>query len=124
MNIPTGGVPPGMASIPPPMYPGMVQFSMPPPGFPGVDGMMPYGSVPTTEWTEHKSPDGRNYYYNSVTKQSSWDKPDELKTVAEVQHDLSVDSLTNLTHFLLRNFCPPVHGKNIDLTQVKCTTVM
>ncbi|KAJ6630483.1 Pre-mRNA-processing factor 40 like A, partial [Pseudolycoriella hygida] len=83
MNIPPGGVPPGMGTIPPPMYPGMVQFSMPPPGFPGVDGMMPYGSVPTTEWTEHKSPDGRNYYYNNITKQSSWDKPDELKTVAE-----------------------------------------
>ncbi|XP_037047994.1 pre-mRNA-processing factor 40 homolog A isoform X2 [Bradysia coprophila] len=83
MNHPPVGVPPGMASIPPPMYPGMVQFSMPPPGFPGVDGMMPYGSVPTTEWTEHKSPDGRNYYYNNITKQSSWDKPDELKTVAE-----------------------------------------
>lgn len=85
MNIPPGGVPPGMSSIPPPMYPGMVQFSMPPPGFPGVDGMMPYGTVPTTEWTEHKSPDGRNYYYNNITKQSSWDKPDELKTVAEVE---------------------------------------
>lgn len=86
MNIPPSGVPPGMASIPPPMYPGMgMQFSMPPPGFPGVDGMMSYGNVPTTEWTEHKSPDGRNYYYNNITKQSSWDKPDELKTVAEVK---------------------------------------
>lgn len=84
MNIPPGSVPPGMGSIPPPMYPGMVQFSMPPPGFPGVEGMMPYGAVPTTEWSEHKAPDGRNYYYNNITKQSSWDKPDELKTVAEV----------------------------------------
>lgn len=35
-------------------------------------------------WTEHKAPDGRTYYYNSVTKQSMWDKPDELKTSAEV----------------------------------------
>lgn len=93
MNIPPGV--PGMASIPPPgMYPGMVPFSMPPPGFPGVDGMMPYGAVPTTEWTEHKSPDGRNYYYNNITKQSSWDKPDELKTVAEVKVDF--DFLKNL----------------------------
>lgn len=37
-----------------------------------------------TVWTEHKAPDGRTYYYNSVTKQSSWEKPDELKTPAEV----------------------------------------
>lgn len=35
-------------------------------------------------WTEHKSPDGRTYYYNNLTKQSLWDKPDELKTAAEV----------------------------------------
>lgn len=38
----------------------------------------------TSDWTEHKAPDGRSYYYNSVTKQSSWEKPDELKTKTEV----------------------------------------
>ena len=32
----------------------------------------------------HNAPDGRTYYYNSETKQSSWQKPDELKTKAEV----------------------------------------
>ncbi|XP_018025911.1 pre-mRNA-processing factor 40 homolog B isoform X2 [Hyalella azteca] len=35
-------------------------------------------------WTEHKAGDNRIYYYNSVTKQSSWEKPDELKTPAEL----------------------------------------
>lgn len=35
-------------------------------------------------WTEHKAPDGRTYYYNNFTKQSLWDKPDELKTAVEV----------------------------------------
>ncbi|XP_018102839.1 pre-mRNA-processing factor 40 homolog B isoform X2 [Xenopus laevis] len=34
-------------------------------------------------WTEHKAPDGRTYYYNSDTKQSTWEKPDELKSKAE-----------------------------------------
>ncbi|KAI0990473.1 hypothetical protein GJ496_005479 [Pomphorhynchus laevis] len=34
-------------------------------------------------WTEHTAPDGRVYYYNTVTKESKWDKPDELKTPAE-----------------------------------------
>lgn len=125
MNIPPVGVP-GMASIPPPMYPGMgMQFSMPPPGFPSVDGMMPYGSVPTTEWTEHKSPDGRNYYYNNITKQSSWDKPDELKTVAEVESWPSLPiAVLLILIFHFRNFCPHVRGKNIDPTQAKCTTVI
>lgn len=36
-------------------------------------------------WTEHKSPDGRTYFYNNETKQSTWEKPDDLKTPAEVQ---------------------------------------
>ena len=35
------------------------------------------------EWTEHKAPDGRIYYYNNITKQSAWEKPDLLKTPAE-----------------------------------------
>lgn len=36
-------------------------------------------------WSEHKSPDGRTYYYNTETKQSTWEKPDDLKTPAEVK---------------------------------------
>uniref|UniRef100_A0A2H8TYT3 Pre-mRNA-processing factor 40 B n=1 Tax=Melanaphis sacchari TaxID=742174 RepID=A0A2H8TYT3_9HEMI len=42
---------------------------------------------PISEWTEHKAPDDRLYYYNSVTKQSSWEKPDELKTKTELLLD-------------------------------------
>lgn len=34
-------------------------------------------------WTEHKAPDGRTYFYNADTKQSSWEKPDDLKSAAE-----------------------------------------
>ncbi|CAH2305533.1 pre-mRNA-processing factor 40 homolog A [Pelobates cultripes] len=34
-------------------------------------------------WTEHKSPDGRIYYYNIETKQSTWEKPDDLKSPVE-----------------------------------------
>ncbi|XP_025068186.1 pre-mRNA-processing factor 40 homolog B [Alligator sinensis] len=35
-------------------------------------------------WTEHKAPDGRTYYYNCDSKQSTWEKPDELKSKAEL----------------------------------------
>ncbi|XP_044277806.1 pre-mRNA-processing factor 40 homolog B isoform X2 [Varanus komodoensis] len=35
-------------------------------------------------WSEHRAPDGRVYYYNSETKQSSWEKPDDLKSKAEL----------------------------------------
>lgn len=74
MNVPTGNVP-QMAGMPP-IGGGFPVFSMPPPNF-----APPPASC---EWSEHKSPDGRTYYYNSITKQSAWEKPDELKTSAEV----------------------------------------
>jgi len=35
-------------------------------------------------WSEHKAPDGRTYFYNSVTKASAWEKPDVMKTPAEL----------------------------------------
>jgi len=38
-------------------------------------------------WTEHKAPDGRIYFYNADTKQSSWEKPDDLKSAAEAKND-------------------------------------
>lgn len=30
-------------------------------------------------WTEHKAPNGKNYYYNSKTQESVWDKPQAMK---------------------------------------------
>lgn len=44
----------------------------------------------SSPWSEHTAPDGRIYYYNSVTKQSLWEKPDELKTAAEVRVDFKI----------------------------------
>jgi hypothetical protein len=39
---------------------------------------------PGSDWTGHKAPDGRTYFYNTVTKQSSWSKPKELMTPLEM----------------------------------------
>lgn len=36
-------------------------------------------------WTKHETAEGRVYYYNKITKESSWNKPDELKTPQERQ---------------------------------------
>ncbi|PKU78359.1 flowering time control protein FCA-like isoform X2 [Dendrobium catenatum] len=45
----------------------------------------PSGAVTSTcNWTEHTSPEGFKYYYNSVTRESKWEKPEEL-TVFEQQ---------------------------------------
>ncbi|XP_041444658.1 transcription elongation regulator 1 isoform X1 [Xenopus laevis] len=32
-----------------------------------------------TEWSEYKTADGKTYYYNNRTLESTWDKPQELK---------------------------------------------
>ncbi|KAF8661346.1 hypothetical protein AX16_001441 [Volvariella volvacea WC 439] len=34
-------------------------------------------------WTEHRNPEGRTYWFNTSTKESVWEKPDELKTPFE-----------------------------------------
>jgi len=40
-------------------------------------------------WTEHTHSDGRRYYYNRVTKASSWDKPEVLKSTEEKMNTTS-----------------------------------
>ncbi|GFZ10139.1 pre-mRNA-processing protein 40A [Actinidia rufa] len=37
----------------------------------------------SSDWQEHTSQDGRRYYYNKKTRQSSWEKPLELMTPIE-----------------------------------------
>nr|CAG4644787.1 EOG090X064W [Leptodora kindtii] len=78
----------------PPMAP-PPGFVVPPFGGPpmGAPGFFPAadttsgtkeGGGDQSQWSEHKAPDGRVYYYNNITKQSLWEKPDELKTTAEI----------------------------------------
>jgi hypothetical protein len=35
-------------------------------------------------WQEHKTPDGRAYFYNAITKVTQWTKPEDLMTPGEV----------------------------------------
>ncbi|XGW16790.1 hypothetical protein V3C99_001879 [Haemonchus contortus] len=63
-----------------------------PPGMAGEDGSsespQAQSAPPATQecpWTKHDTADGRVYYYNKITKESSWNKPDELKTPQERQ---------------------------------------
>ena len=37
-----------------------------------------------SNWSEHRSVDGRPYYYNKTTKLSTWQKPDALRTPEEL----------------------------------------
>ncbi|CAF3202727.1 unnamed protein product [Rotaria sp. Silwood2] len=85
-----GGQYPPNTMMPPSMM--MIPPLLPPPGQVGMNGGMkgeegyssPASHEKKTLWTEHKAPDGRTYYYNSISKESRWEKPDELKTSAEL----------------------------------------
>ncbi|KAG0210975.1 hypothetical protein BGX28_008683 [Mortierella sp. GBA30] len=41
------------------------------------------GAPAKNAWTEYTHQDGRKYYYHTITKQTVWQKPDELKTAGE-----------------------------------------
>ncbi|XP_058271577.1 transcription elongation regulator 1 isoform X3 [Hemibagrus wyckioides] len=55
------------------------------------------GAHPLTEWSEYKTIDGKTYYYNSRTQESTWDKPVELKEKDkdrnEAKDDQSADDI-------------------------------
>lgn len=36
-----------------------------------------------SSWSEHEAADGRVYYYNAITKKSTYDKPECMKTAEE-----------------------------------------
>lgn len=79
---PPGWMPPwGMpALVPPQQQPPMV----------GAGGMMYDDSMlmahvdpdviqRASEWSEHRAPDGRSYYYNAKKGESVWERPQPLK---------------------------------------------
>lgn len=41
------------------------------------------GRPQSSLWTEHRSPDGRLYWFNTQSRASVWERPDELKSPAE-----------------------------------------
>lgn len=93
-GMPPPGFPPtwGGPGAPPPGWPA----GMPPPGGPwGIPPLMgqmgqidesiilaqvdPEIIAKASDWSEHKAPDGRFYYYNSKKGESVWEKPPALK---------------------------------------------
>lgn len=73
---PVGGVAPPQhyGHVPPP----------PPPGSKGATPAAPPANL--AAWTEHITPDGLRYYYNTATGTSSWEPPPELQAMQMLQH--------------------------------------
>jgi len=53
----------------------------------GMNGHFPPAGAP---WQEHRTPDGRTYYFNPLTKVTQWTKPEDLMSPAEVSHHYSI----------------------------------
>ncbi|OCT87743.1 hypothetical protein XELAEV_18021441mg [Xenopus laevis] len=71
MPIPLPGVLPGIAPPIVPMIHPQVALAASPATLARVTIL--------TEWSEYKTADGKTYYYNNRTLESTWDKPQELK---------------------------------------------
>ncbi|NWR82527.1 TCRGL protein, partial [Furnarius figulus] len=71
MPIPLPGVLPGMAPPIVPMIHPQVAIAASPATLAGATAV--------SEWTEYKTADGKTYYYNNRTLESTWEKPQELK---------------------------------------------
>ncbi|XP_028322714.1 transcription elongation regulator 1 isoform X2 [Gouania willdenowi] len=71
-------LPPPMGSLPPP--PGMLfPPGMPPAPTPGNPPLNPTEEI----WVENKTPEGKAYYYNARTRESSWTKPEGVKIIQQ-----------------------------------------
>eukprot|EP00879_Flechtneria_rotunda_P008532 GHRR01008939.1.p1 GENE.GHRR01008939.1~~GHRR01008939.1.p1 ORF type:complete len:656 (+),score=305.57 GHRR01008939.1:244-1968(+) len=77
MGAPFSGAPGMPFPGQPPMYLPQLQQPLP------VQQPAPVQQQSKSDWTEHPGPNGRKYYYNSVTKVSTWVKPEELMTPEE-----------------------------------------
>lgn len=51
------------------------------PGFPGYPPMMAAVAPtdPAAAWQEYAAPDGRKYYHNALTQETTWEKPQAVK---------------------------------------------
>ncbi|KAK6116019.1 hypothetical protein DH2020_008288 [Rehmannia glutinosa] len=54
-----------------------------------------------SDWQEYEAADGRRYYYNKITKQSSWEKPAELMTPLEI-YFWSVSTSVSVTYIIVQ----------------------
>merc|ERR1719473_1012150 len=74
MGMPGMGMPPMGMPLGPMGFPGMPQGAVPSQAVGGHPGQQPDLNV-ERKWEEHTSPDGVKYYFDSVTKESTWHKP-------------------------------------------------
>ncbi|KAM6969779.1 transcription elongation regulator 1 [Aplochiton taeniatus] len=88
---PPGGMPPPGIGPPhlqrPPFLPPPMGNLPPPPGLLFPPGMPPSAGAPTLTaeeiWVENKTSEGKAYFYNARTRESSWSKPEGVKIIQQ-----------------------------------------
>lgn len=59
------------------------------------------GALHLSEWSEYKTADGKTYYYNNRTLESTWDKPHALVEKGSVEpHDIHHTTLGSQQPFI------------------------
>ena len=76
--------PPASTRAPAPRFP-----FHPTPRLPGLPSPGAPQLVPTRVWSEHKTQEGKIYFYNKVTKQSVWEKPKDFELVMPLPADFN-----------------------------------
>ena len=67
------------------LRPNNIFIGMPPSAIPAINEAEVMSKIDpeiiakASEWTEHKAPDGRFYYYHAKKSESVWEKPQALK---------------------------------------------
>ena len=96
MFPPARGPPP---NVPPMQQPPNFQPGIPPPGAVPSQGAPPASAppfagpqapkppLPGTEWAENTAPDGKKYWYNVRTMQTTWTKPKPVEDAEKLQKE-------------------------------------